>query len=109
MFSDFYFLVQSSSIYVCSDNSKYTYDDLSDFNKMKFGLLDGSIMTEVFNSWCDNNDIIPDITLFSSSESLNNALEKGNIDAAVINNYVLLVFQLYYILSLYIPHYVPQQ
>lgn len=87
LFSDFYFLVQSSSIYVCSDNSKYTYDDLSDFNKMKFGLLDGSIMTEVFNSWCDNNDIIPDITLFSSSESLNNALEKGNIDAAVINNY----------------------
>ena len=71
------------SINARRDDNRFTYGNIEQLQGLTFGLLRGSSVTSLFQQWCSEHGLTPEILEYSSMEEANQALDAHTIDAGV--------------------------
>ena len=78
-----------NSVYVRSDDNRLAYGDIEQLKKMTFG-CEGSVATkEMFITWCNDHGFTPTMKYYPDYTETNDALEHGEIDAAIVGSEVV--------------------
>jgi len=72
---------RSSKLIVKDDGSSIAYEDFDAIGKMKIGVLKDDNATDQFMAYCSEHSISPVIKKFNSVRSMDEAMQKGRIDA----------------------------
>lgn len=72
------------SIYARSGDSRFPYGDIDQLKSRTIGCEDGNYCTELFIKWCGSHGFSPHIRKYRTSGDIDNALDKGEIDAGLI-------------------------
>jgi len=80
--------LNKQSVFLYTDSRQYAYGDPSQLDGVKIGCIRGSSDEKTLETFCDENHIRPEIMLADNSESMQELLREGKIDAAVLGGYV---------------------
>src|SRR5574344_1356894 len=69
-----------NTLVVRKDNTSVSYNDYAAINKMKIGVLQGTIDTDQFIEWCHNKGLSPNIIKVATNTKLLDDLDKGVFD-----------------------------
>jgi len=85
LFSDYAISSSPMSLYVRTDDSRFQVPGWS-LSGMTVGTEMGSVATDLFMSWAQSRGMAPATRGFTSIAAMNDALDKGQIDACVLKN-----------------------
>lgn len=71
----------STTLYTQPDNTTYAYEDFELFDKMNIGIYSEGRSTSVFEAYCKEHNIAPNLVSYDTLKSLTQALENNEVDA----------------------------
>lgn len=85
LFSGYSIGTEYGGMLTWAENNDLEYESFEDFNGIRVGCLDSSILKEQFLQYAKNNGFEPDMVYFSSDQKMYEELMARRIDAAVTN------------------------
>ena len=71
---------------VNSDNDSIASDDYAAFNKIRVGIMEGSIFQPPFEEYCKEHNITPEIKIYKHDVDLKQAMQDGSIDGRIVSS-----------------------
>lgn len=75
--------IEFTMLYVQEDARDVYYEDFAAFSKLRFGLVRGFYQNGSFEAYARRHGFSPETRYYASSEALQDALRRGEVDAAV--------------------------
>ena len=85
LFTDEVIGTTNSTLIVRASDSRWTYGDITQVDKMKIGVLSSYANNNDFRNWCSEHDVSPVIKEYADIDAMSKALENGKIDGEVYN------------------------
>lgn len=85
-FSEIPMGISSSTLITLSNNTKLEFNNFETFKGIKVGNIEGSLSKNEFIKYEKENNFYTTIYDYNTVQDINAALEKGEIDAAIIND-----------------------
>ena len=86
LFSQDYCCMDYAALIGRKNNDKIYYEDFENFDGMTVGIIEGNYLNDVFDQYAAKHDFTVNKKSYANSESLEAALEEGEVDAIINGN-----------------------